>query len=46
LKKTSNLNFILRLYENRAKSQFYQVLFNEFHHRTKLMALLLSSFAF
>jgi hypothetical protein len=31
---------------NRAKSQFSSVLFNEFHHRTKLMALLFSTFAF
>jgi hypothetical protein len=31
---------------NRAKSQFCSVLFNEFHHRTKLMALLFSTFAF
>jgi hypothetical protein len=31
---------------NRAKSLFCSVLFNEFHHRTKLMALLFSIFAF
>jgi hypothetical protein len=31
---------------NRAKSQFCSFLLNEFHHRTKLMALLFSTFAF
>jgi hypothetical protein len=31
---------------NRAKTLFYQVLFNEFHHRTKLMAFLFNTFAF
>jgi hypothetical protein len=31
---------------NRAKSLFCSVLFNEFHHRTKLMALLFSNFVF
>jgi hypothetical protein len=31
---------------NRVKSLFCSVLFNEFHHRTKLMALLFSTFAF
>jgi hypothetical protein len=31
---------------NRAKSLFCSVLFNEFHHRTKLMALLFSTLAF
>jgi hypothetical protein len=30
----------------RAKSLFCLVLFNEFHHRTKLMALLFSDFVF
>jgi hypothetical protein len=31
---------------NRAKSLFRSVLFNEFHHRTKLIAFLFSTFAF
>jgi hypothetical protein len=31
---------------NRAKSQFCSVLFNEFNHRIKLMALLFSTYAF
>jgi hypothetical protein len=31
---------------NRAKSLYCSVLFNEFHHRTKLMAFLFSIFAF
>jgi hypothetical protein len=31
---------------NRAKSLFCSILFNEFHHRTKLMAILFSTFAF
>jgi hypothetical protein len=31
---------------NRAKSLFCSVLLNEYHHRTKLMTLLLSDFVF
>jgi hypothetical protein len=31
---------------NRAKSLFCSDLFNEFHHRTKLITLLFSTFAF
>jgi hypothetical protein len=30
--------------ENRAKSLFYSVLFNKFHHRTNLMALLVTRY--
>jgi hypothetical protein len=31
---------------NRAKSEFCSVLFNQFHHRTKLMALLFGNLVF
>jgi hypothetical protein len=40
LNKTSNLNFTFgSCMGNSAKSLFYSVLFNKFHHRTNLIAL-------